>query len=256
VTGRGVLAPALLALAAGAAATALHGAADGARAPEARAARGLPPLGIVNALAVDLLWLRADALFAEGRWPEMGAAYEAAGRAEPRLAASFEYRGFHLAWNLAGNAATEGDRDRWVEEGLRVLDEGIARNPGDASLLAWSGFALFDRTRRFPSLVPRLKERRGKEPWDEAVARLEAAVARDPADGRAAIWLSDVLGARGRRARGATPAGSPCPAAAADFARAAAVLRALAAAPDLPADGRALAESLAADYDGLRKAAE
>ena len=198
MSGRGVLGPAALAAALLAAAVGLARAADGARAPEARVARGVPPLGAVNALAVDLLWLRADALFAENRWPEMTAAYELVGRVEPRLAASWEFRGFHLAYNLAGNAAEGGDRDAWVVEGIRVLDEGLRRNPGSADLRCWLGHALFERSERWPSLVPRLRGKRGRDPWDEAAGHLGAVAAADPGDGRAVLWLVDVLEARGR----------------------------------------------------------
>lgn len=254
MTGRGVPAPAALAAVLLAAAALLLRAADGARAEEARAAGGAPSLGVVNVLAVDLLWLRADALFAENRWPEMDAAYEMAGRVEPRLETSWEYRGFHLAWNLAGNAASPEDRDRWVLEGVRVLSEGLARNPRSTDLRAWLGHALLERSERWPSLRAKFRARRGKEPLDEAVDLLGEAAAAEPGYGEVVVWLSDALGARGRRALEAAGKGKPCPAAAADFARAARALRAF--APTAPEEGRKVAETLAAGFDALRETAE
>jgi len=241
---RGILVPAALAAACASAAVALGRAADAARAPEARAARGLPPLGLVNVLAVDLLWLRADGLFAANRWPEMTAAYEMAGRIEPRLAAAFEYRGFHLAYNLAGNAASDEDRDRWVVAGLEVFDEGLARNPGSTDLRGWLGHALFERAKRWPSLVPKLKAKRGRDPWDESVEVLEAAVKAEPGFGLNVLRLSDVLEARGRRT-------TPSPAAQRDFRRAAEVLRAF--APTVPADARPALDALVKDLEDLER---
>lgn len=251
---RGVLGPATLAAALLAASVGLARAADQARSPEARAAGGAPPLGVLNVLAVDLLWLRADGLYAENRWPEMAAAYEMAGRVEPRLAAAFEFRGFHLAYNLASSAASETDRDRWVLAGIDVFSQGLARNPSSASLRSWLGHALFARSERWPSLAPKLQAKRGRDPWDEAVDLLGAVAAESPDDGRAVIWLADVLEARGRRALAAAPPSAPCPAAAADFKRAADALRAL--APQVPADGRATLDALASDLDRLRASAE
>jgi len=160
-------------------------------------------------------------------------------------------RTFH---NLAGSAASEEDRDRWVLAGLDVFSEGLARNPGSVSLRAWLGHALFARSQRWPSLVPKLRAKRGRDPWDEAVEHLGEAVAADPGNGMAVIWLADVLEARGRRTLAAAPADAPCPAAAADFSRAAAALRAF--APNVPPDGRATLEALAADLDRLLRAAE
>jgi hypothetical protein len=240
----GVLKPAALAVAFAAAAVGLGRAAHGARSPEARAAEGLPPLGLVNVLAVDLLWLRADGLFAANRWPEMTAAYEMAGRVEPRLAAAFEYRGFHLAYNLAGNAASDGDRDRWVIAGLEVFDEGLARNPGSTDLRGWLGHALYERTKRWPSLVPKLKAKRGREPWDEAVDVLDAAVKAEPGYGLNVLRLADVLEARGRKSM-------PSPPAAKDFRRAAEALRAL--APLVPADARLALDAMVKDLESLER---
>jgi hypothetical protein len=251
---RGVLAPAALAAGLLAASVGLARAADDARSPEARVSGGAPPLGVLNVLAVDLLWLRADGLYAEHRWPEMAAAYEMAGRIEPRLAAAFEFRGFHLAYNLASSAASEADRDRWVLAGIDVFSQGLSRNPSSASLRSWLGHALFARSERWPSLTEKLRAKRGRDPWDEAADLLGSVAAESPDDGRAVIWLADVLEARGRRTLAAAPADAPCPDAAADFGRAAEALRAL--APHVPADGRATLASLAADLDRLRAAAE
>ncbi len=252
--GAGVLGPAALAAALLAAAAGLGRAADAARSPEARAAGGAPPLGILNVLAVDLLWLRADGLFAGNRWPEMTAAYEMAGRLEPRLAASYEFRGFHLAYNLAGNAGSEEDRDRWVAAGIDVLAEGLARNPSSTDLRAYLGQVLFERTVRWPALVPRLRAKRGRDPWDEAADLLGAAAAAVPGDDRAVRWLTDLLAARGLRTLDAAPPGAPVPAAAEDFRRAAEALRALASSV-LP-ESRSLLEGPARGFDSLRRAAE
>lgn len=214
---RGVLGPALIAAALGAAGSLLARAADGAREPAARAAEGVPPLGVLNALGVDLLWIRADALFAGDRWPEMLAAYEAAGRIEPRLAASWEYRGFHLAWNLAGNAASPADRDRWVIEGARVLDDGLRRNPGDPGLRFWLGRLLLEQPARWPSLGPLLRRERGRDPLDEAAWQLGEAAAAAPGDARSVFAFADALLLRGIRTLRAAPPGEPCVAATEDL---------------------------------------
>lgn len=234
--GRGVLGPALLSLLLAAGGVALARAADRAREPAARAARGVPPLGVLNVLGVDLLWIRADALFAENRWPEMLAAYEASGRLEPRLAASWEFHGFHLAYNLAGNAASEEDRDRWVVEGVRVLEKGLLRNPGDRDLAAWLGRTLHERSERWPSLVPLLRSARGRDPLDEAVERLAAAVEADPRDGRNVGWHVEARAGRAIRALRAAPPGEPVPQAEGDLRAADRSLERL--APSLEEEGR------------------
>ena len=254
MTSRGAAAPALLAAGLLLAGGDLARRADAARDPAARAAGGTASLGAVDAVAVDLLWLRADALYAENRWPEMLAAYEAAGRVAPRLVESFEYRGFHLAYNLAGACTDPAARDRWVLEGVRVLDEGLRRNPDSADLRAYLGLVLHARSARWPSLGPRLRAARGRPPLDEAVDLLAAAVAAEPDDGKFAMWYTDALLTRGRRALVAAPAGAPAPAAAADFRRALDALRALGAR--VPPEGREAVAGLAAGIEALVRAAE
>jgi len=251
---RDILGPAAIALALLAASVGLARAADRARATEARAASGGPPLGVLNVIAVDLLWLRADTLFAEGRWPEMLAAYEAVGELAPRLTESWEYRGFHLAYNLAGGCTDEGARDRWVLEGVRVLDEGVRRNPASAGLRAYLGHVLFFRSKRWPSAARLLAERRGRDPVDEAIEHLGAAHEGDPGDGRTVLWMVDALLERGRKRLDTARPGTPAPDAAADFARGAGALAAF--AETAPPDGRDLANAMASVLEDLKRAAE
>jgi hypothetical protein len=225
VSARGALPPAAAAVVLLAASGWLAGAADRARDPAARAAGGTASLGAAGAAAISLLWLEADDLYAAGRWPEMLAAYEAAGRVEPRLAGAWRHRGWHLAYNLAGGAAREEDRDRWVLEGLRVLDDGVRRNPGDAGLRTWRAFVLLERSGRWPSVERLLARERGAAPLDEAIALLDAEARRDPGDGFATGLLLEGLARRARRAVAAAREGprggpGPVPAAAADMARA------------------------------------
>jgi hypothetical protein len=248
-----VVAPALLAASLLAASLLIAGAADDRRTPEARAASGAPPLGAVTVIAVDLLWLRADGLYAENRWPEMLAALEGAGRAAPRLSASWEARGLHVAFDLAGSAADPPDRDRWVMEGIRILDEGRRRNPADGDLRGSLARVLFDRSLRWPTVRRRLRASRGRDPVDETVALLEECVTAEPDVGKFTLWLSDALLQRGREALEAAPGGEPVPAAAVDFLRAGEVLRAFSA--HAPEEARATLETLASGVGDLLEAA-
>jgi tetratricopeptide (TPR) repeat protein len=252
VSARGAIVPAALAAGLLAASFSLARAADAARAPEARAARGLPPLGALNLLTVDLLWLRADALFEEGRWPEMLAVYDAAGRAEPRLSASWEFRGFHLAYNLASDAAAEEDRDRWVVEGVRVLADGLARNPSSNDLRSYLGFTLLERAGRWPTVAKRLRAARGRDPIEEAVELTGAAAAAEPDFPLFVVRWYAALRSRAMRDLAAAPPGKAFDAG--DVRRAAEAIRAL--LPAAHPQGRPVLESYVADAGSLLRAAE
>lgn len=203
--------------------------AEEAREPEARAARGLPSLGVVSLVARDLLWVRADGLFAEGRWAEMTTAYEAVGWVEPRLPDTWEYRGWHLAYNVAGEVVDPAERARWVVAGVDVLREGLRANPRAADLRRFLAMTLRDRARRWPEVRRALaRAAGGRDPVDEAVDLHREATALDPTDSRARWSLAETLVDRALDALRMAPADEAVPAAAKDLAEAAALYRAMA----------------------------
>jgi tetratricopeptide (TPR) repeat protein len=251
---RGALPPAAAAIALLVASGTLAAAAHRARDAGARAAGGTASLGAVGVAAVDVLWLRADDLFRAGRWPEMLATWEAAGRIEPRLADAWLYRGWHLAYNLAGDAARDEDRVRWVLEGVDVVDEGLHRNPESGRLRVQLAYMLLERSGRWPPVSAALAKRRGAAPLDEAIALLEPVVIRDPADPAATFLLVEGRCRRARRAL-VLARGKPgaCAEAAADLAKAREVLASYRAAA--PEGGAAAEATLTPILDALAAAA-
>jgi hypothetical protein len=224
-----------------------------AREPAARAAGGLPHSGVVGVLAADLVMLRAESLYTEGRWAEMHASFETLGRLQPRLASAWEYRGWHLAYNLAGGARDASARERWVVDGVKVLEEGLRRNPDSVELRFYLGHVLQARSRRWPGVERALRRHLEVDPVDRSIELLREAVDRDPLHGRAVVRLSDGLGTRGMALLRAVGTDEPSPPAAEDFAEAAAVLRALAG--EAPVDAQETIETLAAGFDEMRRSA-
>jgi hypothetical protein len=209
---------------------ALASAAEREREPAARAARGLPFVGAGSLVALDLLWLRADGLYRQGRWAEMAAAWETAGRIEPRLPDSWEYRGWHLAYNVAGESVDAAERVRWVVEGVRVLRDGLARNPGATPLREFLARTLRDRSRRWPDVRAALaRAAGGVDPMDESVALHRRVLEDLPGDGTSRLSLADALVDRGMDAMRRAPADAAVPSAASDLEEAASLYLLLAA---------------------------
>ena len=98
-------------------------------------------LGGLRSIAAEVIWFRADRLQEEGRYVELAQLASALTFMEPHTPEVWSYAAWNLAYNVAVMMATEEDRWRWVEAGLRLLrDEGLRYNPSSRELcreIAW-----------------------------------------------------------------------------------------------------------------------
>ena len=98
-------------------------------------------LGGLRSIAAEVIWFRADRLQEEGRYVEMAQLASALAFMEPHTPEVWSYAAWNLAYNVSVMMATDEDRWRWVEAGLRLLrDEGLRYNPSSRELcreLAW-----------------------------------------------------------------------------------------------------------------------
>ena len=98
-------------------------------------------LGGLRSIAAEVIWFRADRLQEEGRYVELAQLASALTFMEPHTPEVWSYAAWNLAYNVAVMMATEEDRWRWVEAGLRLLrDEGLRYNPSSRDLcreIAW-----------------------------------------------------------------------------------------------------------------------
>jgi hypothetical protein len=141
-----------------AAAALLAGGAFVARASDAmRTAPRAPPgpasmLGGFTALAVQVLWMRADQAVIDLREDDAQLAFATIAELEPQLVSSSDYIARALGFDLA-----EGHRDpaaRWAlgREGWRVLCRTVERNPGEARAYEARGRYALLRMHHDPSM--------------------------------------------------------------------------------------------------------
>jgi len=98
-------------------------------------------LGGLRSVAAEVVWFRADRLQEEGRYVELAQLASVLTFMEPHTPEVWSYAAWNLAYNVSVMMATDEDRWRWVEAGLRLLrDEGLKYNPSSRELLrelAW-----------------------------------------------------------------------------------------------------------------------
>jgi len=99
--------------------------------------------GPARAVAINMLWLRANRLQEEGEYFELNELYRMITALEPRLPMVWAFAAWNLAYNVSVKfpADQAQERWRWITNGIKTLrDRGIPYNPKAAYLyreLAW-----------------------------------------------------------------------------------------------------------------------
>jgi hypothetical protein len=118
----------------------------------AEGTKGMPPhvalataaLGTFRGLAVDVLWVRADALQTKGEFFEAQTLSQWITTLQPRFPKVWGFQAWNLAYNISVGTKVPEERWGWVNRGIELLrSRGIQLNPDDANLpmeLAWIFF--------------------------------------------------------------------------------------------------------------------
>ena len=118
----------------------------------AEGTKGMPPhvalttaaLGTFRGLAVDVLWVRADALQTKGEFFEAQTLSQWITALQPRFPKVWGFQAWNLAYNISVGTKVPEERWGWVNRGINLLrSQGIVLNPDDANLpmeLAWIFF--------------------------------------------------------------------------------------------------------------------
>ena len=85
-------------------------------------------IGGFRGIAADILWLNIDELWHNGKWFEIIPLLRAITWMQPHFLEAWELGAWHLAYNLYVYAEGMPDRERYIEEGIRFLKEGLAKN--------------------------------------------------------------------------------------------------------------------------------
>lgn len=91
-------------------------------------------------IAADLLWVKVDGFWHQGRWFEIMPLIKAITWMQPHFLEPWELGSWHLAYNLYAYAGDSPDKGIYIKEAIRFIKEGIAENRGVYNLwfnLGW-----------------------------------------------------------------------------------------------------------------------
>lgn len=85
-------------------------------------------IGGFRGIAVDIIWIKIDDKWHHGKWFEIIPLLRAATWLQPHFLEAWELGAWHMAYNLYVYAKGMPDREKYIEEGIRFLKEGLAKN--------------------------------------------------------------------------------------------------------------------------------
>ncbi len=87
-------------------------------------------IGGFRGIAVDLMWLEIDEFWHSGKWFNIIPLIRAITWMQPHFLEAWELGAWHLAYNCYAYADSAGDpnKERYIDESIRFLKQGVARN--------------------------------------------------------------------------------------------------------------------------------
>jgi len=114
-------------------------------------------LGFRTAVA-DLLWLKVDEYWHEGNIHRMLPMMYTVVRLDPHFVDAYSVGAWHLAYNVVAAMISEADKQRYIEEGIAFLKDGIEKNPFEHKLYFDLGWSIYDvKLQDYPNAVKYLE---------------------------------------------------------------------------------------------------
>lgn len=114
-------------------------------------------IGGFKGVAADILWIKIEELWHGGKWFEIMPLLRAITWMQPHFIEAWELGGWHLADNLYAYAREMTDKERYIEEGIRFLKEGIAKNRDVYNLYFELGWIYYSKLNKYDEGVKYFK---------------------------------------------------------------------------------------------------
>lgn len=171
--------------------------------------------GGLRAWALAGAWLKADADLEQGRFDEFAADVRWIAQLQPDDEVALSYLAYQLTFTVSRYAADPAAEWEWLQEAIRLLENGLRRNSASSMLSAQLGEICLDILTRDPQLASAFEEWHGQPASEVALDSFTHARHLDEAlnpNGGSSRWNSKVvlclfLASQQRIRRGETEAG-------------------------------------------------
>lgn len=149
----------------------------------------LLPAGL-RAIAVEVLWLRAEGYLDQGRFEELLSDYQLLAYLQSDDEVAVGYLADQLAFTVSRYTTDPEEELRWVRAAIRLLETGLRRNPASSILSAQSGEIYLDLLTRDTRIQTAFREQEGQSAAESALRAFARARDLEPGTAR---WSPKVV---------------------------------------------------------------
>ncbi len=125
-------------------------------------------LGGFRGIAVDILWIQADAMLNNKQFYQLATYYELISLLQPNFPAVWEFNSLNLAYNISAEWGLPEEKWEWIKRGAAFARKGLDFNRDSASLHNWAGWLYFDKVNDDPYFAKKFREEEGLDSYLEA----------------------------------------------------------------------------------------
>lgn len=122
-------------------------------------------LGGFRGIAVDILWMRADAMLNDKQFYQLMTYYELISALQPNFPSVWSYNAWNLSYNISAEWAKPEEKWLWINKGLEFTKKGLEYNPNSVELLFSTGWIYFNKIGGDEYFTRKLFEETGQEPY-------------------------------------------------------------------------------------------
>lgn len=125
-------------------------------------------LGGFRGIAVDILWIQADAMINERQFYQLKTYYELVALLQPNFPSVWTYNAWNLAYNISAEWSSPEEKWLWVKQGIEFAKKGLEHNPESEELCFYVGFLHFHKVAKDDFYAKKLQQEYGVEAYEEA----------------------------------------------------------------------------------------
>ena len=124
-------------------------------------------LGGFRGIAVDILWVQADAMINNKQFYQLATLYELISVLQPNFPAVWQFNAWNLAFNISAEWGRVEEKWDWVKQGLEFAQRGMEFNPDSPGLAFDIAFFYGIKIDTESYFINQLREEKGQKHWQE-----------------------------------------------------------------------------------------
>jgi hypothetical protein len=133
-----------------------------------QAAAAAAALGGFRGIAVDILWLQADAMINERQFYQLKTYYELVALLQPNFPSVWTYNAWNMAYNISAEWTSQEEKWLWVKQGVEFAKSGLKYNSDSEDLNFYVGFLYYHKVAKNDFYAKKLQQEDGVEAYQEA----------------------------------------------------------------------------------------